>query len=43
MNEFLEEFSKYFGGLERDYGFCNVENGYIDPESGKLKFDGGRS
>ena len=37
----MKEFGKYFNGLERDYGFCNVENGYIEPESGKLKFDPG--
>ena len=37
----MKDFEKYFSGLQRDYGFCNVENGYIDPESGKLKFDPG--
>tara|TARA_E500000331_G_scaffold236656_1_gene226952 strand:- start:3712 stop:5340 length:1629 start_codon:yes stop_codon:yes gene_type:complete len=37
----MKEFRKYFSGLERDFGFCNVENGYLDPESGKLKFDPG--
>jgi hypothetical protein len=37
----MEDFEKFFSGLQRDYGFCNVENGYIDPESGKLKFDPG--
>ena len=35
----MEDFKKFFSGLQRDYGFCNVENGYIDPDSGKLKFD----
>ena len=34
----MKDFIKYFSGLQRDFGFCNVENGYIDPESGKLKF-----
>ena len=37
----MKEFYKYFSGLQRDFGFCKVENGYIDPESGKLKFDPG--
>ena len=37
----MKEFAKFFSGLERDYGFCNVQNGYIEPESGKLKFDPG--
>ena len=37
----MKEFAKYFSGLKRDYGFCNVGNGYIDAESGKLKFDPG--
>ena len=32
----MEDFKKFFSGLQRDYGFCNVENGYIDPDSGKL-------
>ena len=37
----MEEFKKYFTGLTRDFGFCNVENGYIDENSGKLKIDPG--
>ena len=37
----MKEFAQYFNGLERDFGFCNVENGYIEPESGKLKFEPG--
>jgi len=37
----MKEFAKYFSGLERDYGFCNVENGKVDENSGKLKFDTG--
>jgi len=37
----MKEFAQYFNGLERDFGFCNVENGYIEAESGKLKFEPG--
>ena len=37
----MKDFRKYFSGLERDYGFCNVENGYHDPQTNKLKFDPG--
>ena len=37
----MKEFRKYFGGLERDFGFCNVNNGYHDPQTNKLKFDPG--
>jgi hypothetical protein len=33
-----KEFIKYFTGLKRNYGYCNVENGYKD-ESGKIRFD----
>ena len=34
----MKDFRKYFGGLERDFGFCNVNNGYHDPQTNKLKF-----
>jgi len=34
-------FIKIFSGLERNYGYCNVKNGYTDPETGKLKFKPG--
>ena len=37
----MKEFRKYFSGLERDFGFCNVNNGYHDPQTNKLKFDPG--
>ena len=37
LNKDMEEFKKYFTGLTRDFGFCNVENGYIDENTGKLK------
>ena len=32
----MKEFRKYFGGLERDFGFCNVNNGYHDPQTNKF-------
>jgi hypothetical protein len=41
LNKDMEEFKKYFTGLTRDFGFCNVENGYIDENTGKLKIDPG--
>ena len=34
----MKDFIKYFTGLKRNYGFCNIEKGYKD-ESGKIKFD----
>jgi len=37
----MREFEKFFTGLQRDYGFCNVDKGYVDPDSGKIKFDPG--
>tara|TARA_R110002020_G_scaffold245581_3_gene459294 strand:- start:1060 stop:2685 length:1626 start_codon:yes stop_codon:yes gene_type:complete len=37
----MEEFITYFTGLKRNYGFCNIDNGYKDPESGKIKFKPG--
>ena len=37
----MEKFRKYFSGLERNYGFCNIKNGHRDQESGKLKLDPG--
>jgi len=37
----MKEFITYFTGLKRNYGFCNIDNGYKDPESGKIKFKPG--
>ena len=37
----MEEFKKAFTGLERNFGFCNVNNGYTDPDTGKIKFRSG--
>ena len=34
----MREFIKYFTGLKRNYGYCNVNKGYKD-ESGKIRFD----
>jgi|TARA_R100001594_G_scaffold122498_1_gene158661 hypothetical protein len=35
----MKSFIKYFTGLKRNYGYCNVEKGYPDPDTGKIKFD----
>ena len=37
----MEEFKKIFTGLERNFGFCNISNGYTDPDTGKIKFRSG--
>lgn len=37
----MTDFIKYFTGLKRNYGFCNINNGYKDPQTGKLKFNSG--
>ena len=37
----MQEFIKNFTGLERNYGFCNISNGYEDPDTGKIKFRNG--
>ena len=37
----MQDFIKYFTGLTRNYGFCNINNGYTDPDTGKLKFKSG--
>ena len=37
----MTDFIKYFTGLQRNYGFCNIKNGYKDPNTGKLKFHAG--
>jgi hypothetical protein len=41
MQELQKEFREYFTGLERNYGFCNINNGYTDPDTGKIKFRSG--
>jgi hypothetical protein len=38
MQELHKEFKEYFTGLTRNYGFCNINNGYKDLETGKIKF-----
>ena len=37
----MQEFIKNFTGLERNYGFCNISNGYEDPDTGKIRFKNG--
>ena len=37
----MQEFIKNFTGLKRNYGFCNISNGYEDPDTGKIKFRSG--
>jgi len=37
----MDEFKKAFTGLERNFGFCNINNGYTDPDTGKIKFRSG--
>ena len=37
----MQEFIKNFTGLERNYGYCNISNGYEDPDSGKIRFKNG--
>ena len=41
MQELQKEFKEYFTGLTRNFGFCNINNGYKDPETGKIKFRSG--
>ena len=33
----MKDYIEYFTGLKRDYGFCNIKNGKVDPESGKIR------
>ena len=37
----MKDFKDFFKGLKRDFGFRNVDNGYLDEQTGKLKFDPG--
>ena len=34
----MKDYIEYFSGLQRSYGVCYVENGHIDPETGKKKW-----
>ena len=36
--ELMKEFIKYFTGLKRNYGYCNINKGYKD-DAGKIRFD----
>jgi len=31
----MKDFIKYFTGLTRNYGVCKINEGYVDPETGK--------
>ena len=37
----MNDFIKCFTGLQRNFGFCNINNGYTDPNTGKIKFNAG--
>jgi len=37
----MKDFKDFFKGLKRDFGFRNVDNGYLDEVTGKLKFEPG--
>lgn len=37
----MNDFIKCFTGLQRNFGFCNINNGYKDPSTGKIKFNAG--
>jgi hypothetical protein len=37
----MNNFIKCFTGLQRNFGFCNISNGYTDPNTGKIKFNAG--
>ena len=41
MDELQKEFKNHFTGLTRNFGFCNISNGYKDPDTGKIKFRSG--
>ena len=32
------KFIEIFAGLKRNYGYCNIKNGFKDPDTGKIKF-----
>ena len=34
----MKEYIEYFTGLQRSYGVCKIEDGYIDQETGKKKW-----
>ena len=37
----MKDFIEHFTGLKRNYGYCNIDKGYKDPASGKIKFNPG--
>jgi hypothetical protein len=34
----MKEYIEYFSGLKRSYGVCKIDEGYVDPETGKKKW-----
>ena len=34
----MKDFIKYFTGLKRNYGFCNIHNGYKDELAYELSY-----
>ena len=34
----MKEYIEYFSGLKRSYGVCKIDEGYIDPDTGKKKW-----
>jgi hypothetical protein len=34
----MKEYIEYFSGLKRSYGVCKIDDGHIDPETGKKKW-----
>ena len=34
----MKEYIEYFTGLQRSYGVCKVDDGYIDEVTGKKKW-----
>jgi hypothetical protein len=34
----MKDFIKYFTGLKRNYGYCNIKNGEVNKITGKIKF-----
>ena len=34
----MKEYIEYFSGLKRSYGVCKIDEGHIDPETGKKKW-----
>ena len=35
----MKEYIEYFSGLKRSYGVCKIDEGHIDPETGKKEME----